>query len=249
MELTMDYARRNKDKINKRQQELSAIKRADKISRGLLRECLICDRFRNVKYFYKNDEICEMCIKVPGKAEHKERALASARRMYHRSKGQCFKHLTKKCSFCKEFKRGDLFYNIDSTCKLCKSAYYKKRYAEDKETFLESNKIWHLENPNYAKEYTAKKLEELRSISPETYLHRTAKNRATFLKVPFSLEVSDLKIPEKCPIMGIPLKFNKGQPSKDSITMHRLVPSKGFVKGNISIVSYRAAKYLRDRSK
>ena len=68
------------------------------------------------------------------------------------------------------------------------------------------------------------------------------KNRASKKNVPFDLKVEDLVFPETCPILGINLYINKSYhgPSKNSPSVDRIDPAKGYVKGNIQIISHLA---------
>lgn len=64
--------------------------------------------------------------------------------------------------------------------------------------------------------------------------------------IDFDLEPSDIIIPVVCPVLGIPLRFgqvNKGYTShieEGSPSVDRIDPTKGYVKHNIVIVSWRA---------
>lgn len=77
--------------------------------------------------------------------------------------------------------------------------------------------------------------------------------------IPFDLTIEDLAIPERCPVLGIPLKFGVKTDSVfrnkrgvevpyDSPSVDRIIPEKGYVKGNIIIVSYRANMLKGDAS-
>jgi hypothetical protein len=73
------------------------------------------------------------------------------------------------------------------------------------------------------------------------HMYWAIKVRANKKKIEFNIGHKDLIIPEKCPLLGIPLnepqsgKLSKGSPSVD-----RFDPSKGYVKGNIWVISNRA---------
>lgn len=63
--------------------------------------------------------------------------------------------------------------------------------------------------------------------------------------IPFDLTVDDIVIPDKCPVLGLPLKFGAdrayGQNAgEDSPSVDRIDPNGGYVKGNIIIISWRA---------
>lgn len=71
-------------------------------------------------------------------------------------------------------------------------------------------------------------------------LHRGAKNRAKKLNLPFNLKLEDLVIPSICPVLGISLNLNRGKLSDFSPTLDRMIPSLGYVKSNVQIISNRA---------
>jgi hypothetical protein len=71
-----------------------------------------------------------------------------------------------------------------------------------------------------------------------------ARQRATKAGIPFAVERKDITIPEKCPVLGIPLSFGNSQKKKapewNSPSIDRLIPELGYVPGNIAIISHRA---------
>lgn len=71
---------------------------------------------------------------------------------------------------------------------------------------------------------------------------RRAKNRSTQCNIPFGIDVEDIIIPDRCPILAIPLKENKGKSGayKDSPSLDKIVPELGYVKGNIQVISQMA---------
>ena len=67
----------------------------------------------------------------------------------------------------------------------------------------------------------------------------------------FNLTSDDIVVPLTCPLLGIPLvlhyysKFTKGgDPAAPSLD--RIDPAKGYVKGNVAVISYRANSLKRD---
>ena len=84
------------------------------------------------------------------------------------------------------------------------------------------------------------------------YLYRlwySAKKRAKIRNVPFDLSPDDIVIPEFCPVLGIRLSLNRGGGFKaSSPSVDRRIPSLGYVKGNIRVISYRANEIKRDAS-
>lgn len=132
---------------------------------------------------------------------------------------------------CKSNKDG--FYNI---CKLCKKEYDKK--------YRESEKITKLYK---SKKYRDRKSEYRRFISktkPERMIFIAAKARAKKYNIPFNITIDDIVIPEKCPILEIPLyrkEYGKGgsfQPNSPSLD--KINPKLGYIKGNIMVISMKA---------
>jgi hypothetical protein len=75
---------------------------------------------------------------------------------------------------------------------------------------------------------------------PEIQMLYLAKTRAKRKNLPFDISVSDIVIPEVCPILGIKLKTNVKTVGYDSPSLDRIVPELGYVKNNIQVVSHLA---------
>ena len=67
-----------------------------------------------------------------------------------------------------------------------------------------------------------------------------AKHRAKKKGIPFDITWDDINWVDVCPILGIPLVFNRGQIKENSYSLDRLIPEKGYVPGNVHIISYKA---------
>jgi hypothetical protein len=87
-------------------------------------------------------------------------------------------------------------------------------------------------------------------MTPEYSMWIKAKERAQRAGVPFSIEVNDVRIPERCPILGMPLVIHQGARSVkgDSPTLDRIVPELGYVEGNVWVISFRANRIKSDAS-
>lgn len=76
---------------------------------------------------------------------------------------------------------------------------------------------------------------------PSFALLDAARARAKKHNVPYALTVDDVRLllVDVCPVLGIPLQRNKGKgaPSDNSPTLDRIIPSRGYVPGNIIVVS------------
>lgn len=72
------------------------------------------------------------------------------------------------------------------------------------------------------------------------YFLANTKARAKRKGVPFDLSLEDLVIPECCPVLGMKLVKRLGHFADESPSIDRIVPSLGYTKGNVRIISYRA---------
>ncbi len=80
----------------------------------------------------------------------------------------------------------------------------------------------------------------------EYWMHQAAKHRAKARGLEFDIEVSDIVIPEICPVLGIPLSLTNGKNVGSSPSLDRIDNNKGYIKGNIQVLSWRANKIKSD---
>lgn len=86
---------------------------------------------------------------------------------------------------------------------------------------------------------------ERRIANIEKRLYEGAKRRAEERGLDFEIEISDIKIPEYCPVLGIklePCSEDKGR----SPSIDRIDNNGGYTKENIKIISYRANSLKSD---
>ena len=78
-----------------------------------------------------------------------------------------------------------------------------------------------------------------------TNLKASAKKRG----IPFTItpnDLDDIGIPLTCPILGYELKFHRESVQDNSPSVDRIDSSKGYIKDNLVIISYRANKLKSD---
>lgn len=78
-------------------------------------------------------------------------------------------------------------------------------------------------------------------------LYQRAKSRAKKAGVEFSIELADIIVPDVCPIFKIPLSTSEKQRSNSSPSLDRIDSSKGYIKGNVWVISWRA-NHLKSNS-
>lgn len=129
--------------------------------------------------------------------------------------------------FYKNIARSD---GYDWRCKECSSKYKSGFYTLNQDRIRYQNNIRHKENVARS-------------------LLRGARGRATRCNIPFDLDISDVIVPTHCPILGIELIVSKAKRNENSPSLDKIDNSKGYVKGNVQVVSWRANRLKGDGSR
>ena len=161
-------------------------------------------------------------------------------------------NLTHKiCSHCKQDldislfeKRSDRHDLTRSICISCCKIMGKKWYQKNKEKVKQNNHQRYLENPAERKLYSKK----WRIANPSKKLLQGAAERAKKNNIEINITIEDIVIPEICPVLGIPLQINSGgkRAASGSPSLDRIDSSKGYVKGNVQVISHRANAIKND---
>lgn len=86
-----------------------------------------------------------------------------------------------------------------------------------------------------------------KELYPEKLMWEEAKRRSAEAEVSFDIEVEDIHIPKKCPLLGVILTFGNTHSNKRcSPSLDRKDPAKGYVKGNVWVISNRANTIKND---
>uniref|UniRef100_A0A6M3KZU2 Uncharacterized protein n=1 Tax=viral metagenome TaxID=1070528 RepID=A0A6M3KZU2_9ZZZZ len=147
-----------------------------------------------------------------------------------RENKELHKHNQKLCSVCGQVLPLTEFGAKSSKCKPCYNAWYSKdrkdnpqRYEDMKKRYIAKNEIF---------SYVVSRLSDFRS-------------RAREFNVPFDLTSKYLEElwndqSGKCYYDGTQLKIYQhlGKPTSDSASLDRLIPSEGYVQGNVVWCSY-----------
>ncbi len=109
----------------------------------------------------------------------------------------------------------------------------------------------------YEKQWKLNNKERVRELARTWYLNNRARHNFSQAKarakrngIPFDLTFDELVFPNECPVLGIPLFFKQGAgPGPNSPSFDRIDPSKGYVQGNVQVISHRANVMKNDASK
>lgn len=80
---------------------------------------------------------------------------------------------------------------------------------------------------------------EFRRRFPEKTLYRSCRKRAKRQGIEFSIEETDIVIPDFCPVLLQPLEYC-GEDRRYWPSVDRVDNSKGYIKGNVRVISYKA---------
>lgn len=85
--------------------------------------------------------------------------------------------------------------------------------------------------------------------NPGRVMWYRARARARRKDIPFDIEQRDVVTPAVCPVLGIPIAcgdVGRGYPTDNSPSLDRIDPSRGYVRGNIVVMSMRANRIKND---
>ncbi len=134
----------------------------------------------------------------------------------------------KKCSKCGEVKEFSEFNKnkkkkdgLEDYCRSCESVKGKIYYALNRDKILKKTKNYQQSNRSAC-------------------MYNTIRSRAKKKGIEFDIEIEDISYPEFCPVLGLRLERNAGIANTNSPSVDRIDPTKGYVKGNIQVISNKA---------
>ena len=170
----------------------------------------------------------------------------------------------KTCNTCKIEKSLEFFSKKTSSkdglnhrCKACDKVKVSQWRAENPEKAKAGTIRWNTTNHAHVrarqKAYYNKNAQQIMDQmkdflvnNPEKGLLKMAKSRAKLANLPFSITEKDIQIPEFCPILGVRLEFGTMSERDSSPSLDRFLPEKGYVPGNVVVISYRANRIKND---
>lgn len=154
---------------------------------------------------------------------------------------------TQKCYVCKEIKALDAFYKsksrpkgVRADCKMCsKKLEQKYQQTETAKKYRQS----------YNKTEVAKNVARKYKINNKhKRMWKSAESRAKEKGIEFNIAIEDIIIPSHCPVLNIPLILNSRYLCDSSPTLDRIDVTKGYIKGNVLVISNRANRLKGDGS-
>jgi len=83
--------------------------------------------------------------------------------------------------------------------------------------------------------------------NPQKNIWSNAKYRAKRVGLKFNIEISDIIIPKRCPYLGVILTSEKLKGHLDThMSLDRIDSTKGYIKGNVEVISYKANMMKQD---
>lgn len=123
---------------------------------------------------------------------------------------------------------------------------WARKYRENnRDAVNATNRAWYGAKPDGERqEYAQSKY--YKDLIRSMFLN--AKGRAKKQGIPFAISKDDIKIPDVCPVLGIPLLWGVGQGrmSDSSPSLDKIIPELGYVPGNICVISWRANRLKND---
>lgn len=126
--------------------------------------------------------------------------------------------------------------------------------AKCKECINRKRREWYKNNKDLHKKQMEKYKDKIPLWKKKSYLKipnkkrllNYARQRSKFKNIDFNLIENDIIIPEFCPILGIPLIERSSKKDGNSASVDRIDNTKGYIKGNIAIISYKANRMKSD---
>lgn len=146
------------------------------------------------------------------------------------------RHTERKCSNCKIIKPIEEFgRHANNSRRMCCLVCY------DKITPQEQKRRDFLSLDNH------KRLDRIYKTSNcRLLMLKNARLRARKKNLDFNIELIDIIIPNICPVLGIEIKQNIGKSGDFSPSLDRVDNGKGYIKGNIRVISHKANSIKRD---
>lgn len=156
---------------------------------------------------------------------------------------------TKICTKCKKEKSINEFYKdsnskdgLTSRCKACHKKY--------RDINREKQRLY-MQNLRSTKNEIIKerKRNAWRTSDVRKILLMQARSRSNRKNIDFNIELEDIIIPELCPLLNIPFIRGVKNDYEYTYSLDRIDPSKGYIKGNVWVITKLANSMKNSASK
>lgn len=142
--------------------------------------------------------------------------------------------------------RREKYANLSEEEKEIRRRKVREYAAAHRQELNEWAKEYRKTNSEWSRATQKRARKKLKETKPEHLIWMETKKRAKARGIVFDLDISDIVIPKVCPILGIGLSFGEGRVHDASPSLDRIVPSKGYVKGNCFIISSKANRMKQE---
>ncbi len=154
--------------------------------------------------------------------------------------------LDRVCTRCRLAKPRTEFSGTHHRCRSCNAASQAEWRARDPERCKAKSRRWYAKNRVEMQRLARERMAERKIRDPIGVMLKRKRYNAERLGIPFDLASTDIVIPEFCQILGIRLA-PIGSPDIDARpSIDRLDPSKGYVRGNVAVISNKANRIKSD---
>lgn len=80
----------------------------------------------------------------------------------------------------------------------------------------------------------------------QAFREKFRRKKASNYKHEWAIDFGDLTFPTHCPVLGIQLDYFTHERQENSVSFDRIDPTKGYIKGNVVVMSWRANRIKND---
>ena len=155
---------------------------------------------------------------------------------------------TKECPRChqikllSEYNKGNGMYGRRSICRECEKIIQNTPERRRRRRELELKRRISPEYIKHRNEMDKKR----RLQNPKHWIWASAKFRAKRKGIEFTITENDFELPTTCPLLEIPMWKNPEEACANSYSLDRIDSTKGYIKGNVWVISKRANSIKSD---
>lgn len=216
--------------------------------------CEICEEVKATTEFHTTRKsgnpgcFCKLCHSREKYLRRKNPELARKRAAERKAKREAVAKQERLCSTC-QMMQTVFSTKVPEQCRTC----YKQQqravfYAENKDRIQTGARQYRVTNYEKCLSQSRDRIEWKRAENPVRYMALRAKGAAKSRGIEWGISEEDLlqiEVPKVCPILNIAL-ISIGSNCDSSPSFDRIDSTKGYVPGNVAIISWRANTLKND---